>query len=341
MDQKYRILVVGAGSIGERHIRCFLETGRAVIGVCEPAEHTRERIKQTYAVEGSFSDLDHALNEQWDTAVVATPADTHIDIAKQLAALGIAPLIEKPLALHMDGIADLALLLARRKLPCGVAYVHRAHPCLQEMRQAINSGRFGKPLQVVVNVGHHFPTYRPAYADIYYARRESGGGAVQDALPHVINAAEWLVGPVTRVVADMAHLKLPRVQVEDTVHVIARHAAVLASYNLNQHQAPNELSLTVVCENGLARYELPSNTWRWMTEPDSAWQQNKAAFTSRDDWYIAQAEAWISVLDGAAEPLCTLAEGCQTIGATLAVLDSATKQDGWINVPDHRALTDM
>jgi hypothetical protein len=78
-----------------------------------------------------------------------------------------------------------------------------------------------------------------------------------------------------------------------------------------------------------------------MTEPDSAWQQNKAAFTSRDDWYIAQAEAWISVLDGAAEPLCTLAEGCQTIGATLAVLDSATKQDGWINVPDHRALTDM
>jgi len=29
------ILVIGAGSIGERHIRCFLKTGRARVSVCE------------------------------------------------------------------------------------------------------------------------------------------------------------------------------------------------------------------------------------------------------------------------------------------------------------------
>lgn len=337
MDQKYRILVVGAGSIGERHIRCFLETGRAVVGVCEPAGGTRERIAQTYAVEGTYADLDQAVKEPWDSAVIATPADTHIDIARRLAALEIAPLIEKPLALDMDGIEDLARTLATRNVPCGVAYVHRAHPCLQEMRDAITGGRFGKPIQLIVNVGHHFPTYRPAYADIYYARRDRGGGAVQDSLAHFINASEWLVGPVTRVVADMAHLKLPRVEVEDTVHVIARHGEVLASYNLNQHQAPNELSLTVVCEDGIARYELPSNTWRWMTEPDTPWEHRSAAFASRDDWYIAQAQAWIGVLDGKDAPLCTLAEGCQTIRATIAVLESATNQCGWIDVPVHQS----
>ena len=43
--------------------------------------------------------------------------------------------------------------------------------------------------------------------------------------------------------------------VEDTVHVLARHGDVLASYSLNQHQAPNEVTLTVVCERGTVRWE--------------------------------------------------------------------------------------
>ena len=39
-------------------------------------------------------------------------------------------------------------------------------------------------------------------------------------------------------------------------HVLARHDDVLANYSLNQHQAPNELTLTVVCERGTLRVEL-------------------------------------------------------------------------------------
>ena len=38
-----------------------------------------------------------------------------------------------------------------------------------------------------------------------YAARDTGGGAIQDALTHGINAAEWLVGTMTEVAADAAH----------------------------------------------------------------------------------------------------------------------------------------
>jgi predicted dehydrogenase len=51
---------------------------------------------------------------------------------------------------------------------------------------------------------------------------------VQDALTHTINAAQWLVGNIDRVVADAAHLALEGVDVEDTVNVLARHGGVLA-----------------------------------------------------------------------------------------------------------------
>jgi len=68
---------------------------------------------------------------------------------------------------------------------------------------------------------------------------------VQDILSHVFNAAEWLVSPIDRLMADAAHLRLPKVQVEDTVHVVARHGSILANYTVNQHQHVAEFTLDV------------------------------------------------------------------------------------------------
>src|SRR5205814_1412813 len=109
----------------------------------------------------------------------------------------------------------------------------------------------------------------PAYLSTYYSHRSSGGGAVQDALTHILNAGQWCVGNIDRVVADAAHLKVEGVDVEDTVHVIARHGDVMASYALNQHQAPNETTITVICERGTARSEMDTGrarSWarRWL-----------------------------------------------------------------------------
>ena len=120
-------------------------------------------------------------------------------------------LIEKPLSINLDGVDALKALVAQKKVVAGVAYTLRAQPALQELQQAIASGKYGKPLQLTTVSGQDFAFYRPAYASTYYAKHASGGGAVQDALTHVLNAAQWLIGPAVRVVADAAHLKIPDV----------------------------------------------------------------------------------------------------------------------------------
>ena len=58
-----------------------------------------------------------------------------------------------------------------------VAYVMRSHPALAAMRNAIQNGRFGEPVHLYATGGQHFPTYRPAYRDIYYRDRATGGDA--------------------------------------------------------------------------------------------------------------------------------------------------------------------
>jgi len=216
--------------------------------------------------------------------------------------------------------------VTERDLVAGVAYVLRHHPALRAMRSAIRGGRFGRPVQLTAVCGQHFPTFRPAYREIYYADRATGGGAIQDALTHLLNAGQWLVGPIDRLVADAAHRVLEGVTAEDTVHAIARHGELLASYSLNQYQAPNESAITVVCERGTCRAELHRHRWQWMTQPGEPWQEESFDGQSRDDPFIAQAHRFLDAIDGRAEPACTLAEAAHTLRCNLAALASA--EDG-------------
>ncbi len=204
-----------------------------------------------------------------------------------------------------------------------VAYVYRCHPALGAMRSALASGRFGRPVEIVATCGQSFPFFRPAYRDIYYRDRATGGGAVQDALTHVVNAGNWLVGPIDRLVADVDHQVLAGVIVEDTVHVLTRHGAVMGCYSLNQHQAPNETTITVVCTGGTARFENHASRWRWMTAPGDEWTDEDAGPLERDTLFVRQAEAMFDAVDGRRPPLCSLAEARHTLAVNLAILRSA------------------
>lgn len=329
----HRVLVVGAGSIGERHLRCFLATGRARASFVEVQPGTRAAVAERYPDAAAFDSLDAAIGRDFDAAVIATPAPLHIPQALALAGRGVHLLIEKPLSISLDGADTLAALVAERRIVAAVAYVLRTNPALAAMRDAIRSGRFGEPLEVVVTSGQDFAFYRPAYRTTYYARRADGGGAVQDALTHLVNAGEWLVGGADRMVADAAHLRVEGVEVEDTAHVLARHGRVLASYALNQHQAPNETTITVVCERGAARFELHAGRWLACERAPEPWaEQGPAVAADRDAPFVRQAHAFLDAVEGKAALLCPLADGVQTLRANLAILESIDA-GRWVSIP--------
>ncbi len=328
MPQLPRILVIGVGSIGERHLRCFQNTERCELALCESKEELRKEIAGRYGIAQAYGDLDAVPLNEFDAAVICTPAPSHIPIATRLVEVGLHVLIEKPLSINMDGIDVLKQKLQEQQRIGAVAYVHRAHPLLTAMKQALDEGRFGEPRQIVSVAGQHFPTYRPAYRDIYYNSHKTGGGAIQDALTHAINAGEWLVGPVTQLTADAAHQVLEGVDVEDTVHVLARHGDILGSYSLNQFQAPNEFFVQVNATQGSCRYEPTRQRWRWTRFGDDQWHDEQDDSVGRDTPFIAQAEAFLDCIEGKrAQPLCTVQEGEQTLRVNLATLKSAESED--------------
>jgi predicted dehydrogenase len=340
MSEPRRVLVVGAGSIGERHARCFARTGRARVELCERNAALLAEVAERVQPAARYERFEDALAEEFDAVVICTPAPLHVPMARQALEAGAHVLIEKPLSTSMEGVAALETEAQQRGRVVAVAYVYRAHPALAAMREAIAGGRFGWPLQLVATAGQHFPTYRPAYREIYYADRAQGGGAVQDALTHVMNAGEWLMGAADTVAADADHMRLEGVTVEDTAHVLARHGPAMASYALNQHQAVNEVTLTVACEAGTACFEMHRHRWRWATDPAAdAWQDEPADVPERDALFTRQAEAFLDAVAGARSPLCSLAEGRQTLALNRAVL-SAAEERAWRAVQPHSPNTE-
>ncbi|MFN0078081.1 MAG: Gfo/Idh/MocA family protein [Prosthecobacter sp.] len=319
----HSILIIGCGSIGERHLRCFQTTGRCAVSVCDANAKLLAEVSQRYNAPG-FTSLKEALaGRHFDAFVICTPAHTHLAIAREGAAHGAALLIEKPLAVTLDEIAATRSAIASSARFTAVAYVFHSFPWVAAARDFLQRGTFGRPLHASVNAGQHFPTFRPAYREIYYTRHATGGGAIQDALTHLVNAMEWLIGPMTRVFCDAAHQRLDGVTVEDTVNITARHGSVLASYAMTQFQAPNEATMQIHCEHGSIRIESPAQRWGSMKLGDQDWTWHPTAPLERDELFTAQANAFLDGMEGQATALCTFDEAVQTLRFNCAALESA------------------
>jgi len=318
----HRVLVIGVGSIGERHVRCFQKTGRADVSICETNPQLLKEVGNRYEIARRYANVEDALGDPHDAAVIAVPADKHIPLARLAVDAGLNVLIEKPLSTNLDGLESLTNAVDRSNRVAAIGYAYRAHPALAAMKRAIDGGAFGKPVQLVVVAGQHFPTYRPAYRSSYYGDRFRGGGAIQDAMTHLANAGEWLAGPIDRVVADADHKLIADVDVEDVVNFLARHGSIVSSFSLNQFQAPNEITITLVCEEGTARFEYHRNRWRQMSRPDEPWHDEQASGIERDTLFCRQADSFMDAVEHRGTPLCTLEEGAHSLFVNLALQKS-------------------
>jgi predicted dehydrogenase len=318
----HSILIIGCGSIGERHLRCFQKTGRCAVTACDTNPTLLATMRERYNTPG-FATLDEALAAgRYDAAVICTPAHLHLPMALKLLAAKQHLLIEKPMALDVTLVPQVREAIPQAGSFVGVAYVYHFMPWITQSRAYLQSGAIGKVLHLSVSAGQHFPTFRPAYRDIYYARHEHGGGAIQDALTHLVNAAEWMIGPCTRLFCDASHQMLEGVNVEDTVNISARHGDALASFSMNQFQAPFEVLFQLHGEHGSVKIEVHNRRWGHLKHGESDWTWHETPALERDDLFIAQANAFLKGIEGRANALCTFEEAVQTLKFNAAALHS-------------------
>lgn len=187
------ILIIGAGSIGERHIGILQSIGYQNLHVY------RQRMLPLRNVANEllhcFSDFAEIDTIKPYAAVVCTPTAQHLAQTMACVDRGIHILVEKPLShLPFDSTA-LAAAAQKTNSLIQVAYMLRYHPLMQALKALIESNRFGKLLSFSTYWGEYLPNWHPweDYRISYAARKELGGG-VALTLSHDLDIVSWLVG---------------------------------------------------------------------------------------------------------------------------------------------------
>lgn len=205
-----RILVVGTGSIGKRHIENLLAMGAEV---CFFSYRGRDLGLSDIATQ--VFRLDESLESDVDAVVIANRTDQHISVAICAARAGKHLYIEKPLSVCMSGVRELQQIVNEKQLVVEAGFMLRSHPNLLWIREQLSKGLLGEVWYMRGIVGQWLPDWRPT--DDHrrgYAASEALGGGVTLDLIHELDLVQWLLGPVLDVTAIMRTVGVLEIQTE-------------------------------------------------------------------------------------------------------------------------------
>ena len=326
------ILILGTGSIGERHLRNFLRIDGTRCSIAEPNAKMLERATRDYSVVNAFKSWEEADMSDYDGVVICTPTNLHVPIMTQLVRAGANVLSEKPISMTPDGIDDLLAAVAAKNVVTGVAFCMRHDPLLEEIRERIHSGALGAVRVANFYAGQYWPSMRKGWPPAYAQSRETGGGAIADHLVHMINLLEWYFGPVASVSGFQRHMELPGIPTEDYATVTLRfEGGQVGQLNICLFQRDTGMRLQVVGDAGTARMERDAERLDIYVDEETNWTTGSAAGVDRDDVFMRQAQHFIGCIRGEAEARCTVNEAVNTLRVVLAAMESSDGDSRFID----------
>jgi predicted dehydrogenase len=150
MVNEKHIAVVGCGYWGKNLVRNFRELG-ALRMVCDTSKAGRELAAETAPHAEVVADIDKVLGTPVGGVVIATPAETHYELAAQALEAGKDVLCEKPLALTYEQGIELVHLAERQERILMVGHVLEYHPGIVRLLELVRSGELGKVRYIYSN----------------------------------------------------------------------------------------------------------------------------------------------------------------------------------------------
>ena len=191
-----KFLIIGCGSIGQRHINNLLSIGIKNIEVFDSNKSLLKKVGKKFNVKTvnklEFNNIDCTL--------VCTPPSTHIKLAKKAIESKSHVFIEKPLSNSLSGVTIIAKLSKKNSCNVFVGYMFRFDLGLQKVKKLLNGNTIGKVLSFDAYEGWYLPKWRPwqDYTKSYTASKRLGGGIILDG-SHEVNYLQWLGGGIKQV----------------------------------------------------------------------------------------------------------------------------------------------
>jgi predicted dehydrogenase len=212
MKKKLNIGMVGYGFMGRTHSNAFRQINpffnlpyeTVLKAICARDEAKVKPFADQWGYESTETDW-RKLIERKDIDVIdiASPNDTHMEIAIAAAAAGKMVMCEKPLGRNAAESIKMVEAVEKANVPNMVWYNYRRAPAVTLAKQMIEEGKLGK----IFHYRAKFLQDWTISADLPQGGaglwrldvNVAGSGVTGDLLAHCIDTAMWLNGPIEKV----------------------------------------------------------------------------------------------------------------------------------------------
>jgi D-apiose dehydrogenase len=319
--RKYKILVAGCGSIGQRHARLLSARRDVELYLTDVSRDNTRYCQEHFAVKEAFDDYSRALEYGMDGVFICVPTELHVPFAKQALSAGAYVMIEKPVGLSVaetESLWDFPDAESRIQ----IGYTGRYASQLIQVKRMVENGELGNLVYANASVY--------TYGTLLHARtpfRDKESWSLIRDYTHEIDFMFYLLGSAEEVVAmsatlgDLDHLPRPNV-----VEIVSRYrSGVIGSIHMDYARYPDKRTLELVGDRGSVELYLNDGIVRFYDKDSKGFREEREPFI-RDDLFVAQIETVIGMIKKEAKPIVSLRDGIEALRFCEAAIASSDKR---------------
>jgi predicted dehydrogenase len=319
-----RVLLVGTGSAGSRHLRNLHFLGYDKFHALRSQPGTSHSNLGGVRLRNHY-DLSSALAEQPDIAIIANPTSLHIPIALAAAEQGCHLFLEKPVSHTLDGVDSLIAAVRKQGVIAAVGYNLRFHPAVRLLGEMLQRKEIGDVLSVRAWVGQYLPDWHPEedYRSSYIAKSNLGGGVIL-TLSHELDCLFWLFGEVAGVSAVIARASNLEMETESIAEItLSFRSGILGHVHLDCVQRTPQRGLELIGTEGTILLNLRDSAIQISRPSSPAPQVIEVKRSDPNQMYLDEMVDFLSAVESHQQPRVPLKEGVAVLKIALAALRAA------------------
>jgi len=269
IKNKLKLALIGCGRISDNHLKAVLNNHQDIelVATCDIVKSKAGFISAKYLMGtvknnipatriNIYSDYKTMLQkEDINICSICTESGYHVEIALYCLDHGKHVIVEKPMAMSISGANEMIEMAKRNKLKLAVCHQNRFNKPIQKLRQAVETGRFGR---IFAGTARILWNRSKEYYDKagWRGTWKLDGGCLLNQCTHNIDLLQWMIGSgIYSVYGQTGNFLHPYIQAEDYGSIIIKFnngAIGNIEGTVNVYPKNLEETLTILGEKGTA-----------------------------------------------------------------------------------------
>ncbi|HET54941.1 MAG TPA: Gfo/Idh/MocA family oxidoreductase [Ignavibacteria bacterium] len=192
MKEVTKFAVVGLGGIAQLiHLPILSKLKDVeIVSLAEINKNRLNTVSEKFGIKNTFTDYKELIEKsEFDAAIIATPTNTHHDIAIDFLKAGKDLLIEKPIALNYEEARRINDTAKKYSCKVMVGMNLRFRPDAMLLKSIINSGELGDIFYIKCG----WLRKQSSEQKWFFKKNEAGGGVILDLGINLLDLSLWLI----------------------------------------------------------------------------------------------------------------------------------------------------